>query len=240
MVIVLGAALVAAGGTALGVAAASQYHAPQPRAAQAGSLGPPGPPAPSAGAPRSASSLAPATVQASLDRLAEALASRRRGASGLVLARSRPVALEIPKIAVNTAVGEVGLTPDGTIQVPPLFAKPSEAAWYRYSPTPGQVGPSVIVGHVDNVYGPAVFFRLGSLAPGDHIKVTLADGTVATFVVDGVRRYPKANFPTAAVYGPTIYPALRLITCGGPFDYSTRHYLDSTVVFASLASAKPA
>ncbi len=235
MAIVLGAALVAAGAAALGVAAASQHHAPQPRAVQAGSLGPP---APSLRAPRAAPSLAPA--QASLDKVAEALASRRRGSAGLVLPRSRPVALEIPKIDVDTAVGEVGLNRDGTIQVPPLFAKPSEAAWYRYSPTPGQVGPSVIVGHVDNIYGPAVFFRLGSLAPGNHIKVTLADGTVATFVVDGVRRYPKASFPTAAVYGPTDYPALRLITCGGPFDYSTRHYLDSTVVFASLASAKPA
>ena len=235
MAIVLGAALVAAGAAALGVAAASQHHAPQPRAVQAGSLGPP---APSLRAPRAAPSLAPA--QASLDKLAEAFASRRRGSAGLVLPRSRPVALEIPKIDVDTAVGEVGLNRDGTIQVPPLFAKPSEAAWYRYSPTPGQVGPSVIVGHVDNIYGPAVFFRLGSLAPGNHIKVTLADGTVATFVVDGVRRYPKASFPTAAVYGPTDYPALRLITCGGPFDYSTRHYLDSTVVFASLASAKPA
>ena len=235
MAIVLGAALVAAGAAALGVAAASQHHAPQPRAIQAGSLGPP---APSVRAPRAAPSLAPA--QASLDKVAEALASRHRGSAGLVLPRSRPVALEIPKIDVDTAVGEVGLNRDGTIQVPPLFAKPSEAAWYRYSPTPGQVGPSVIVGHVDNIYGPAVFFRLGSLAPGNHIKVTLADGTVATFVVDGVRRYPKASFPTAAVYGPTDYPALRLITCGGPFDYSTRHYLDSTVVFASLASAKPA
>ena len=235
MAIVLGAALVAAGAAALGVAAASQHHAPQPRAVQAGSLGPP---ARSVRAPRAVPSLAPA--QASLDKVAEALASRRRGSAGLVLPRSRPVALEIPTIDVDTAVGEVGLNRDGTIQVPPLFAKPSEAAWYRYSPTPGQVGPSVIVGHVDNIYGPAVFFRLGSLAPGNHIKVTLADGTVATFVVDGVRRYPKASFPTAAVYGPTDYPALRLITCGGPFDYSTRHYLDSTVVFASLASAKPA
>ncbi len=132
----------------------------------------------------------------------------------------------------------MGLEPNGTIQVPPLFADPGEAAWYRYSPTPGQVGPSVIVGHVDNIYGPAVFFRLGALRPGNKIDVTLADGVVATFVVDGVRSYPKAHFPTAVVYGPTDYPALRLVTCGGPFDTSTRQYLDNTVVFASLASAR--
>ena len=233
----LGLVLAAAGTATLGLVAASQHHAPQPGAAQAGSIGPPAPPTRALhGAPLPA----PTTVQASLERFAAALATRRQGPTGLVLARSRPVTLEIPKIGVKTAVGEVGLNRDGTIQVPPLFAKPSEAAWYRYSPTPGQVGPSVIVGHVDNIYGPAVFFRLGSLVPGDHVEVTLADGTTATFVVDGVRRYPKASFPTAAVYGPTDYPALRLITCGGPFDYSTRHYLDSTVVFASLASAKPA
>jgi hypothetical protein len=69
--------------------------------------------------------------------------------------------------------------------------------------------------------------------------VTLADGTTTTFRVDGVRRYPKSHFPTALVYGPTDFAALRLITCGGAFDYSTRQYLDNTVVFASLASIRP-
>ncbi|MGH9106840.1 MAG: class F sortase, partial [Acidimicrobiales bacterium] len=236
----VGASLLGAGAAALGLGAAAQRHAPQPAAAQAGALGGPagalgGPAPPSTGAEVGSSRpLVPAT----LDMLAAALGSRQRGTTGPVLAKSRPVALDIPAIGVDARVGEVGLNPNGTIQVPPLFSSPNQAAWYRYSPTPGQVGPSVIVGHVDNVDGPAVFFRLGALAPGDKVEVTLADATVATFVVDGVRSYPKTRFPTAAVYGPTDHAALRLVTCGGPFSYSTRQYADNTVVFASLVSPR--
>ena len=256
--LVAGAALLAGGATAIGVVVATQHHAPQPTKAQAGTLGPPargrpalGRPAPGSPAPSSVPSaaapvgrdetpwarVASSLATAAIDRVAAALAVRKGLPAGPALARSRPVGLDIPAIGVDAHVGEVGLNPNGTIQVPPLFAKPSEAAWYRYSPTPGQAGPSVIVGHVDNIYGPAVFFRIGALVPGDHIEVTLADGEVADFVVDGVRTYSKAHFPTAVVYGSTKFPALRLITCGGPFDYSTRQYLDNTVVFASLVPA---
>jgi hypothetical protein len=38
------------------------------------------------------------------------------------------------------------------------------------------------------------------------------------------------------VYGPTTTPELRLITCGGPFDDATGHYLDNVVVFARLVA----
>jgi sortase (surface protein transpeptidase) len=108
------------------------------------------------------------------------------------------------------------------------------AAWYKYSATPGQIGASVIEGHVDSQTGPAVFFRLGALRPGDTIAVTLADGVTAVFKVSGVREYRKDNFPDRLVYGKTNYAALRLVTCGGAFDYATGHYLSSTVVFATL------
>jgi hypothetical protein len=225
----LGIGLLAGGGVTLGIASTLQRHAPAPTSAQAGTLRPPAP----ASSPLPAKSVARPSA-GSLWGLATALRSRWPLSTGPALPRSRPVSIEIPAIGVHAPVVEVGRNPNGTIQVPPLFAQPSPAAWYRYSPTPGQVGPSVIVGHVDNVYGPAVFFRLGELVPGDKVKVVLADGEVAVFVVDGVRSYPKSNFPTATVYGPTDFPALRLITCGGPFDSSTRQYLDNTVVFASL------
>ena len=105
--------------------------------------------------------------------------------------------------------------------------------------TPGQIGASVIEGHVDSYQGPAVFFRLGALHPGDTIDVTLADGMTAIFRVTGVRQYLKSDFPTRAIYGATDYAALRLITCGGAFDYNTGHYLSSVVVFASLVSSRP-
>lgn len=132
------------------------------------------------------------------------------------------------------------MNPTGTIEVPPLGNTPetNEAAWFDDSPTPGEVGPSVIEGHIDSAYqGPSVFFRLGALVPGDTIDVTLADGTVAVFTVTGVRQYPKTGFPTQVVYGNTNFAALRLITCGGTFDYTTHQYLANTVVFASLTSS---
>jgi sortase family protein len=159
-------------------------------------------------------------------------------ARGPSLRRSPPVSVAIPAIGVNSELLHLGVNADGTLQVPPLVTGPGEAAWYRYSATPGQIGASVIEGHVDSTQGPAVFFRLGALRPGDRVDVRLADGVTAVFRVTGVRRYLKSRFPAKTVYGATEYAALRLITCGGPFDYATGHYSDSTVVFASLASSR--
>jgi sortase (surface protein transpeptidase) len=159
---------------------------------------------------------------------------------GPSLPRSVPVSVAIPAIGVDSTLLHLGLNADGSIQVPSLVTSAGEAAWYEYSATPGQVGASVIEGHVDSYQGPAVFFRLGALSPGDTIDVTLADGITAIFRVTGVREYPKSNFPAKDVYGTTDYAALRLITCGGVFDYTSKHYLSSTVVFASLVSSRPA
>jgi len=157
----------------------------------------------------------------------------------LSLSRSLPVSVDIPAIGVNSKLLRLGVNSDGTIQVPSLETSANLAAWYKYSPTPGQIGASVIEGHVDSYRGPAVFFRLGALRPGDTVDVTLADGITAIFRVTGVREYLKSNFPGKSIYGATGYAALRLITCGGAFDYATGHYLSSTVVFASLVSSRP-
>jgi len=161
-------------------------------------------------------------------------------ARGPWLPRSLPVSVSIPAIGVHSRLLHLGLNSDGTVQVPSIETSSDEAAWYQYSATPGQIGSSVIEGHVDSNQGPAVFFRLGALRPGDTVDVTLADGVTAIFRVTGVREYAKSRFPAKAIYGATDYAALRLITCGGAFDYSTGHYLSSTVVFASLAAARPA
>ena len=153
------------------------------------------------------------------------------------LRRSSPVSVAIPAIGVRSPLLRLGLNPDGTIAVPDLSTSADEAAWYKYSVTPGQIGTAVIEGHVDSEVGPAVFFRLGALHSGDHIDVTLADGMTAVFRVTGVREYTKADFPTEMIYGPTHYASLRVVTCGGTFDYATGHYLSSVVVFASLVSS---
>ncbi len=159
----------------------------------------------------------------------------------LSLRHSVPVSIDIPAIGVHSVLLHLGVKPDGTMQVPPLHRTPSAAAWYKYSVTPGQIGTSVIEGHVDSKQGPAVFFRLGALHPGDLINVRLADGITAVFRVTGVRQYLKSTFPARTVYrDATRFAALRLITCGGAFDYATSQYLSSTVVFAFLVTSHPA
>jgi len=159
------------------------------------------------------------------------------GAQGPVLRQSLPASVSIPEIGVQSKLLRLGRNQDGTMQVPNLLTSANEAAWYKYSVTPGQVGTAVIEGHVDSYQGPAVFFRLGALRPGNHIDVTLADGVTAVFRVTGVREYAKDKYPANIVYAPTHYAALRVITCGGDFDPTTGHYLGSVVVFASLASS---
>jgi Sortase domain len=168
---------------------------------------------------------------------AGATGSSARGPS---LSRSVPVSVTIPAIGVTSRLLRLGVAADGSIQVPSVYTQASEAAWYKYSATPGQIGVSVIEGHLDSYSGPAVFFRLGALRAGDRVNVILADGVTAVFRVTGVRQYLKVNFPAKTIYGATNFAALRLITCGGAFDYATGHYLSSTVVFAALTSSRRA
>ena len=147
---------------------------------------------------------------------------------------SVPVRLEIPAIGVATRLVRLGLDPDGAMEVPEDFAS---AGWFAGGPVPGQVGPAVIAGHVDSRTGPAVFYRLRALRPGQAILVQRADGVRLRFVVEQARSYPKAGFPTAAVFGPVPSAALRLITCTGAFDRARGSYRDNLVVFARLAGA---
>ena len=146
-----------------------------------------------------------------------------------------PVSLTIPLIGVQTRLMTLGLAADGTMQVPPLSSA-SVAGWFTGSPRPGAVGSAIIVGHVDSHNGPAVFDRLDELRPGDDVYVKRADGTTAKFRVTSRQTYLKDHFPTQTVYGPTPDAELRLITCGGAFDYATGHYLSNTVVYATEVS----
>ena len=142
---------------------------------------------------------------------------------------SPPVALTIPSIGVQTSLVDLGLTAAGALQVPSSTAV---AGWYTGSPRPGAVGSAVIAGHIDSRTGPGVFYHLSSLRPGDRVYVRRADGTLAAFRVTVVRQYLKDDFPTSVVYGAVPDAELRLITCGGTFDYATGHYLSNTVAYA--------
>jgi len=148
-----------------------------------------------------------------------------------VVERSAPVLLSIPVIGISIAVSQLGLNPDGTVQVPTNADVPG---WFHLGPSPGQVGSAVILGHVDTHRGPAVFFNLRSLKTGDQVNVTLADGVVTHFLVSAVVMYSKSSFPGQEVYGSHGKSQVQLVTCGGEFDSQTGHYLSNIVVYTSL------
>jgi hypothetical protein len=154
---------------------------------------------------------------------------------GALMTPSAPVALRIPSIKVSTkGLVDLRLDDNGGLEAPTDFQR---AGWYAAGPTPGEFGPSVIAAHVDSHLGPAVFYRLGALKKGAKVMVDRKDGSTATFVVDRVERYPKAQFPTSKVYADTGGRAeLRLITCGGDVDQRSGHYLDNVVAYAHLVA----
>ncbi|MGH3942338.1 MAG: class F sortase [Pseudonocardiaceae bacterium] len=165
--------------------------------------------------------------------LAPAAASRPINAA--VLAESAPLSVQIPAIGLATdRLIDLGLAEDRTLEVP---GDAGTAGWFTLSPTPGELGPSVLAGHVNYKSVPGVFSRLHEMHPGDTITIDRADGTSAVFTTYQVDLYPKSDFPTEQVYGNTDQPELRLITCGGSFDPAARSYRDNVVVFAKLTSA---
>lgn len=146
-----------------------------------------------------------------------------------------PVGIEIPAIGVSSELMNLGLQPDGTLEVPPAGYP---AGWFTGAPTPGELGPAIIAGHVDWNGQPGVFFDLRTLEPGDEVRVQRSDGSTAVFQVTRVEQYPKAAFATEEVYGDIDHAGLRLITCGGDFDESADSYEDNIVAYARLTAGQ--
>lgn len=142
-----------------------------------------------------------------------------------------PLHVRIPAIGVLAPLVPLGVNTDGTLEVPQF----EEAGWYAGGSRPGDPGPAVIAAHFDSTTGPAVFYRLKELKPGDVVHVGYRAGTV-TFSVRESRSFPKSRFPTHEVYGGTDGPALRLVTCDGTFDRKTRTYRSNLVVWADVIS----
>ncbi|WBB71702.1 class F sortase [Micromonospora sp. WMMD1128] len=165
------------------------------------------------------------------------------GASGAAPAPVRkpaslPVRLSVPAIKVAAPITPVGQARDGSVDVPPL-TETDQTGWYDRGAVPGEPGRAIIVGHVDTKSGPAVFYRLRQLKPGDRIQVTRADRSVVTFTVDSVEYFDKAKLPAARVYGDSGPAELRLITCGGTWLGGRTGYEDNVIVFASLLTTRP-
>jgi sortase (surface protein transpeptidase) len=153
-----------------------------------------------------------------------------------IAAQGPPVEVVIPAIGVRSTLVRLHLNPDGTLQVPTDVTR---AGWYSDGPAPGDGGTSVIVGHVDSVRGPAIFYRLPALRIGDVILTRAADGAVTRFAVYKLARYGKTAFPANQVYTATGRAELRLITCTGVFDRATGHYLSNLVVYAVEQGGAP-
>lgn len=224
LVATLAAALV------LGISGCGSDAAQRPSALAAGAA-PAVPPAAASGV-----AAAPAvTPAAPPGRLAETATQDIRpdaplsGGSATAPAALAPVSLLVPRLGISTGLVRLGLLADGTMAVP---ASADVAGWYTGGPAPGQTGPAVLAGHVDSRSGPGVFYRLRNARPGDTVVVRRADRRELRFTVTDVQRFAKAAFPTDRVYGATPFPELRLVTCGGSFDYAKRHYRDNVVVFA--------
>ncbi len=145
--------------------------------------------------------------------------------------RSVPERLIIPSIQLNSELIPLGRYPDGSIEMP---SWPSIPGWYKYGPTPGEIGPAIIAGHLDTWTAPAIFWRLHELKTGSEIDVTREDGTTARFAVMGIKQLPRDSFPTQEVYGNINYAGIRLLTCGGTFNPQTMRYSDNTVVYGKL------
>ncbi len=142
-----------------------------------------------------------------------------------------PTEVRIPKIEVDAPVDALGVDAQNALQVP---TDPARVGWWSGGAKPGDDDPSVLVGHLDSSTGPAVFFQLERLVPGDVIEVDRADGSTARFMIERLESHPKTQFPTTAVYGSTEGSTLRLVTCFGAFDDVARSYENNLVVYANL------
>jgi hypothetical protein len=142
--------------------------------------------------------------------------------------KGRPIWVRIPSIGVSAALEVLTVNRSGQLNPPANF---DHAGWYAAGTAPGDIGPAIIAGHIDSKCCPAVFYKLAELKPGAQVEV-YRGGRWLTFTVTRSGRYPKADFPTSEVYNPTPDPELRLITCGGDFDKTSRSYVDNVVVYA--------
>ncbi|WP_033294846.1 class F sortase [Amycolatopsis jejuensis] len=144
-----------------------------------------------------------------------------------------PVSIDVSSIAAHSSLVPLGLNDDKTVQVPPVD-QPLQAGWYKFGPLPGQIGPAVILGHIDGNHQKGIFWRLHEVKTGDQVVIGRKDGSKATFTVTKVDQIAKKTFPTEAVYGNTSDPQIRLITCGGTYDPEKKSYLDNIIVYGSL------
>jgi sortase (surface protein transpeptidase) len=196
--------------------------------------------APTTAAPPAAASPAPSSSQPPTKTPASTKSTTAAGRTAIVPSPVRPVpapvSVAVPSIGVQSPLVKLQLRANGSLEVPP-DGPGAPAGWYSGSPSPGETGPAVLLGHVNATDGgPGVFANLRGLKTGAEIRVQRADKSAAVFTVARAAAYSKNDFPTFDVYGNTKGPELRLITCDG-YDPATGLFNDNYVVYAKLKSA---
>ncbi|MDQ0840840.1 class F sortase [Streptomyces sp. V1I6] len=199
-----------------------------------------GPPQPSSSA-TAAAPLGPAESRGSQESAVSAASAARRASAALPpapgpLPRSAPRRVSVPASGIDAPLTPVGLDRNGWVGVPPA-AQADVAGWYSGAATPGERGTSVVVGHVDNEAGPAVFYPLGSLTRGTRVEVLRDDGRTAVFAVYAVEVFDLRDFPAEEVYADTAEAEIRLITCGGRYSQD-RGYEGNVVAFGRLVAVR--
>jgi hypothetical protein len=200
-------------------------------AAPAAPTATPAPPAPTT-APPAAPTIMPPTATARPQPTGPPPTATPEPAAAPQASAGLPQRIRIPRLRIDTSVEHVGLTQDGAMDVPKRY---DTVGWYKLGTRPGEIGSAVMAGHLDSKTGPAIFWRLRELRPGDDLFVRSDDGQERRFVVQGTETYRFDDAPLERIFAAADGALLNLITCGGTFDRRSENYDQRLVVFAALA-----
>ena len=162
---------------------------------------------------------------------APALPTQPRVQAPSAAASNLPRRLRVPRLRIDAVVEHVGLAPDGSMDVPKRY---DTVGWYKLGSRPGDAGSAVMAGHLDSKTGPAIFWKLGDLRPGDELSIVNDDGAERRFAVEASERYRFDAAPLERIFAATDRARLNLITCSGTFDRGSQNYDLRLVVYSTL------
>jgi LPXTG-site transpeptidase (sortase) family protein len=127
-----------------------------------------------------------------------------------------PSRLMIRRLGIDARIEVKGIDAHNQMEAPD---KPLDAAWYRFTPQPGGGGNAVFSGHLDaQSTGPAIFWRLTQLTPGDLIEVVSPQSSELRYRVTQSSSYPVTTIPMKTVLYPGGGDQITLITCAGRYQ----------------------
>ncbi len=139
-----------------------------------------------------------------------------------------PKKIIIPSIAVDTFIQKVGVDQNNEVAVPNNLHM---VGWFVDTVRPGEMGLSLIDGHVTGRQNDGVFKNLNRLNKGDEFSVEFGDGSRRTFrVVDKKSAPVKDSVSIMFSQNPSIKNQLNLVTCSGSYDANSRTYNERLTV----------